>query len=65
MNSNKYIGMDLHSETIRAAVVDDVGKVVLESTMATEASAVLDFIGGVRGTLQVAFEEGIHCGMGL
>jgi transposase len=60
MNSNKYIGMDLHSETIRIAVVNDVGKVVLEATIATEASALLDFIGGVQGTLQVAFEEGIH-----
>jgi transposase len=60
MSSNKYIGMDLHSETIQAAVVNDAGKVVLESTIATEASAVLDFIGGVQGILHVAFEEGIH-----
>lgn len=60
MNSNKYIGMDLHSQTIQAAVVNDTGKVILESTLATEASAVLDFIGGVQGILHVAFEEGIH-----
>lgn len=60
MNSNKYIGMDLHSQTIQAAVVSDTGKVILESTLATEASAVLDFIGGVQGILHVAFEEGLH-----
>jgi hypothetical protein len=60
MNSNKYIGMDLHSQTIQAAVVNDTGKLVLESTFATETSAVLDFIGGVQGILHVAFEEGIH-----
>ncbi len=60
MNSNKYIGMDLHSQTIQAAVINDTGKVILESTIATEASAVLDFIGGVQGILHVAFEEGIH-----
>jgi hypothetical protein len=60
MNSIKYIGMDLHSATISAAVVNDAGKLNLEATMATEASAVLDFIGGLQGTLHVAFEEGIH-----
>lgn len=60
MNSNKYIGMDLHSETIQAAVVNDAGKLIQESTIATEASAVVDFIRGVQGTLQIAFEEGIH-----
>jgi transposase len=60
MNSNKYIGMDLHSQTIQASVVNDAGKAILESTFATEASAVLDFIGGVQGILHIAFEEGIH-----
>jgi transposase len=60
MNSTKYIGMDLHSQTIRAAVVNDAGKLVIESTMATEASAVLGFVKGVPGTVRVAFEEGIH-----
>jgi len=60
MSSIKYIGMDLHSATISAAVVNDEGKLIMEATMATEASAVLGFIGGLPGTLRVAFEEGIH-----
>jgi len=60
MNSTKYIGMDLHSATISTAVVNDAGKLNMEATIATEASAVLDFIGGLQGTLHVAFEEGIH-----
>ena len=60
MNSIKYIGMDLHSATISTAVVNDAGKLNMEATLATEASAVLDFIGGLQGTLHVAFEEGIH-----
>ncbi len=34
------------------------GKVVLECTFRTERGALLDFVGGLRGTLQVAFEEG-------
>ena len=60
MNSIQYIGMDLHSATISAAVVNDAGKLNMEATIATQASAVLDFIGGLQGTLQFAFEEGIH-----
>ena len=60
MNSIKYIGMNLHSATISIAVVNDAGKLNMEATLATEASAVLDFIAGVQGTLHVAFEEGIH-----
>jgi transposase len=60
MSSDKYIGMDLHSATISAEAVNDVGKLIMEATLATEASAVLDFIGGLQGTLHVAFEEGIH-----
>ena len=60
MSSIKYIGMDLHSATISAAVVNDEGKLIMEATMATEASAVLGFMGGLPGTRRVAFEEGIH-----
>src|SRR6516162_6364963 len=60
MNTIKYIGMDLHSATISVAVVNDAGKLSLEATIATEASAVLDFVGGLQGTLYVAFEEGIQ-----
>lgn len=60
MNSVKYIGMDLHSATISAAVVNDAGKLSMEATIATQASAVLDFIGGLQGALRVTFEEGIH-----
>ena len=60
MNSIKYIGMDLHSATIRTAVVNEAGKLNMEATIATEAAAVLDFIAGVQGTLHVTFEEGIH-----
>jgi len=60
MNSDKYIGMDLHSATISNAVVNEAGKLNIEATIATEASAVLDFIGGLQGTLHVAFEEGLH-----
>jgi transposase len=42
------------------AVVDESGKLIMQSVLATRAGTILDFIGGLRGTLQVTFEEGTH-----
>jgi len=59
MTSNiKYIGMDVHRESISIAVRNSVGKVVMGSVMETKASMILQFIDGLRGGLQVTFEEG-------
>jgi hypothetical protein len=59
MTSNiKYIGMDVHKESISIAVMNSVGKVVMESVIETKASMILQFIDGLRGDLQVTFEEG-------
>jgi len=59
MTSNiKYIGMDVHKESISIAVRNSVGKVVMESVIETKASMILQFIDGLRGDLQVTFEEG-------
>jgi len=54
----KYIGMDLHKETIWIAVMNGEGRVVMESIMETKASTILQFIQGVHGDLHVTFEEG-------
>jgi hypothetical protein len=54
----KYVGMDVHQSTISVAVLDAEGKLVMQSILATHAAAILDFVHGVRGTLQVTFEEG-------
>jgi len=54
----KYIGMDVHKETISIAVMKDDGKLVMESIIETKASTILQFIEGVRGDLHVTFEEG-------
>ena len=51
MDSVKYVGLDVHQETTSAAVLDSEGRLVMQVTMATRASAILDFIGGLRGTL--------------
>src|SRR5258706_155580 len=58
MTSTKYIGMDVHTESISMAVRNSVGKVVMESVIETKASMILQFIEGLRGDLHVTFEEG-------
>jgi transposase len=50
--------MDVHSATISIAVLDDNGKLMMEVTIATQAGALLDFIRGLSGTLNVTLEEG-------
>ena len=58
MNSEKYIGLDVHQATISVAVLDSTGKLVMESILETKASTILEFFAGLRGTLSVTFEEG-------
>ena len=58
MNSEKYIGMDVHQASISVAVRDSNRKLLMECIIETQASAVLRFIRGLHGTLWVAFEEG-------
>ena len=58
MTSTKYIGMDVHKESISIAVKNSTGKVVMECVIETKANMILQFIDGLRGDLQVTFEEG-------
>jgi transposase len=58
MNDTKYIGMDVHRESISIAVMNSAGKIVLECVIETKASILLQFIDGLRGDLHVTFEEG-------
>jgi transposase len=58
MNDAKYIGLDVHQATISAAVLDSAGKLVMESILETKAATILQFIHGLRGSLQVTCEEG-------
>src|SRR5258708_1901698 len=54
----KYIGMDVHKEAIVIAVLNGSGKLVMETIVETKASSILQFIHGLRGELQVTWEEG-------
>ena len=58
MDSTKYIGMDVHKESISIAVMNAAGKIVMECVIETKASMILQFIDGLRGDLHVTFEEG-------
>jgi hypothetical protein len=58
MTSTKYIGLDVHQETISIAVRNDAGKIVMESVIETKASTILHFIDGLRGNVHATFEEG-------
>src|SRR5438552_10188404 len=58
MNSEKYIGLDVHQATIVVAVMESTGKLVMESILETKAATILQFFAGLRGTLSVTFEEG-------
>jgi len=54
----KYIGMDVHKEATVIAVLNVIGKLVMESIVETKASSILQFIHGLRGELHVTWEEG-------
>ncbi len=62
MTSTKYIGLDVHKESISIAVLNSAGKVVMECVIETKASTLLQFIHGLRGDMHLTFEEGTWAG---
>ena len=58
MNDTKYIGLDVHQATISSVVLDSAGKLVMEGILEMKAATILQFVHGLRGSLQVTFEEG-------
>ncbi len=58
MDSAKYVGMDVHKETISIAVMNSAGKLIMESIIETKAITILQFFQGLSGSLHVTFEEG-------
>ena len=58
MDDTKYIGMDVHTETISIAVLNSAGKLVMESVIETKALTMIQFVRGLRGDLHVTLEEG-------
>src|SRR5215471_4755509 len=58
MNDAKYIGLDVHQATISAAIRDSTGKLMMEAILETKSETIVQFFGGLRGSLHVNFEEG-------
>ena len=55
-----YVGLDVHKASICIAVLKADGKLVMESVVETSAATILDFLKGLRGPVEVTFEEGTH-----
>jgi transposase len=56
--TTKYVGLDVHQTTTVAVVQGEGGRVMARTVLATEATTLVDFFRGMRGTIVVAFEEG-------
>ena len=56
--ANQYVGIDVHQATLVVGVEDAAGQHILQSTVATNRSAIEQVLKGLSGRVQVAFEEG-------
>ena len=57
MDTAKYIGMDVHKETVSIAVLDSSGKLVMESIVETKAITIVQFVRGLRGDLHARWKK--------
>ncbi len=54
---NYYIGLDAHSSTCTAVVVDEKGEQKLRDTFATTEANLIKFVSGISGEIHLTFEE--------
>ena len=57
MNDVKYIGLDVHLASISIAVLNAAGKLIMEAAIENQAAALVDFVKGLKGALQVALKR--------
>lgn len=58
-NSVKFVALDVHQTTTVAAVREGDGRLIARGVvLPTEEGALVEFLTGMRGCIQVAFEEG-------
>jgi len=60
--TNKYARLDAHQATTVACVREESGRVIARSVVPTEEAAILEFFGGMRGSVHVAFSEDLRRG---
>lgn len=58
MKQKKFVGLDVHKETIAIVVIDEQGKTLVQSVVATDGETIRDFLKGLNGEIQVTFEVG-------
>jgi hypothetical protein len=56
--STEYAGLDVHQATTVASVREQSGHVISRTIVPTGEAALLEFVGMMRGSVHVAFEEG-------
>lgn len=56
--TTKHVALDVHQATTLASVRADSGRVIARAILPTEELALVEFFRGMRGTIQVALEEG-------
>lgn len=56
--TTKYVALDVHQATTVAAVRESGGRIIARGILPTESAALVEFFRGMRGSIQVAFEEG-------
>lgn len=56
--TTKYVALDVHQATTVSSVREPNGRVIARTILPTEAAALLEYFGGMRGAIHVAFEEG-------
>jgi hypothetical protein len=58
MNDGKSSGLNVHQESISAAVVDPTGKLVMQCVLETKAAIILQYLQALGGSVHVTFEGG-------
>ena len=56
--ATQYVGIDVHQATLVCVMKDEAGRFVCESKLPTRREAIEQFLSGVGGHVEVAFEEG-------
>jgi len=56
----RYIGMDVHKDSTTAVVLDAQGNRVMQVTLRTEGTVLVDFVRGLSGRLHLTLEEGTY-----
>jgi len=58
MTQKKFVGLDVHRDTIAIVVIDEQGNSLIQSVVATEVEVIRDFLIGLSGKVYVTFEVG-------